>query len=209
MLVLLGFIFLSGYLKYTISKTGMQDFHHLFHFYKIRLCFGSIVFLQLDNKPKMSEPKLSKEYLWNYGGFFLLIMLAVFACQSGTVTDKKLQAIPSHIRFEEGQYVFFTYDSDSVLTSPKFYLYRDSLMRVARTGLMTVVTGLYESREQYSGPYENLGMARAQAIKKLLAKQIPASRISCMSEMTQLPATTTKGLYEAYRISFQPLKENL
>ncbi|MBK6572510.1 MAG: hypothetical protein IPG21_08560 [Saprospiraceae bacterium] len=157
----------------------------------------------------MSELKLCREYLWNSGSVFLFIMLTVFACQSGNVTDKKAQAIPSHIRFEEGQYVFFTYDSDSVLTSPKFYMYRDSLMRVARTGLMTVVTGLYESREQYSGPYENLGMARAEAIKKLLAKQIPASRISCMSEMIQFPATATKGLYEAYKISFQPLKENL
>jgi len=30
-----------------------------------------------------------------------------------------------------------------------------------------------------------------------------------MSEMIQFPATATKGLYEAYKISFQPLKENL
>mgnify|MGYP001210697073 CR=1 FL=1 len=160
------------------------------------------------NKNKMGVNKLVWVERIKKWGFYFMAMLLILACQSGNGNDKKIPSGSVHIRFEEGKYVLFLSGSDSVLTSPKFYQYRDSLMRVARQGLMTVVTGLYDDTESYNGTYQDLGLARAEAIKRLLAKQIPSSRIQCRSEKVRLDPVGGKPVYEAFKIHYEPLTEN-
>jgi hypothetical protein len=138
----------------------------------------------------------------------LWTFLTIWSCQSKQDKEAKTTTVTGRIHFEEGKYVLFLSGSDSVLTSPKFYQYRDSLMRVARQGLMTIVTGLYDDSESYNGEYQDLGLARAEAIKRLLAKQIPSSRIQCRSEKVRLDPVGGKPIYEAFKIHYEPLTEN-
>lgn len=68
----------------------------------------------------------------------------------------------------------------------------------ANTGRKTIITGLYSSIEQNSTSFENLGVARADAVKQyLIAAGVPSGQVGTAGKLVDLtfsPEDSTHGL---------------
>jgi hypothetical protein len=79
-------------------------------------------------------------------------------------------------------------------------------MRLTRDGKQIIITGQYKASEQNNTKFENLGIARAEAIKLLFSQKIPAERITTRAELLGEDGKDHNQLSVCHSILFEPLK---
>ena len=100
----------------------------------------------------------------------------------------------------------FKWQSDSCVLGISYPVYLDSLMRLTRDGKQIIITGQYKASEQNNTKFENLGIARAEAIKLLFSQKIPAERITTRAELLGEDGKDHNQLSVCHSILFEPLK---
>lgn len=102
--------------------------------------------------------------------------------------------------------ILFGWQSDSCVLGISYPVYLDSLMRLTRDGKQIIITGQYKASEQNNTKFENLGIARAEAIKLLFSQKIPSERITTRAELVGEDNKDHNQLSVCHSILFEPLK---
>jgi OmpA-OmpF porin, OOP family len=77
----------------------------------------------------------------------------------------------------------YRWNSPETVTGSAFDAYKASILALGGQGDTLVITGLYRSDEKNSTTFADLGLARADAAKKLFLDKVPATRIVCASKL--------------------------
>lgn len=88
--------------------------------------------------------------------------------------------------------------------------YIDSLKKLINEGKSVTITGLYDSSEINKSKFGNLGLARANRIKSLLASALDTSKISTKSKLfgTKMPVSPFIAHFTDVEIDEAPEPEN-
>ena len=101
--------------------------------------------------------------------------------------------------------VDFSRDNSAAFTNPGYDEYRTRMLEGYKDGQILEITGSYYDNEAAPEGFDNMGMARAAAIRGLLAPDIPADKIILKSNLI---SAGNKGKYfsgHSYRwVSEQP-----
>ena len=73
--------------------------------------------------------------------------------------------------------ISFAFSSTNPIIGKGFEKMKDSLLNVLSENQIVEVNGLFLNREEYEGEFPNLGLERAENIKKILSQYIDESRI--------------------------------
>lgn len=87
-------------------------------------------------------------------------------------------------------------DADAI-TNDLFPAMRDSILKLVKEGKKLEITGIYYEGEQNTTAFENLGLARAEATKKLFAGMVDESKILLVSQMEKTMPEKVEGLIPA------------
>jgi OmpA-OmpF porin, OOP family len=79
----------------------------------------------------------------------------------------------------------YRWGSDATVTGSGFDTYKSGILAQGGQGDTLVITGLYRSGEKNTSTYENIGIARAEAAKKLFIDKVGGSRIRCSSKLVE------------------------
>ncbi|MEM6842400.1 MAG: OmpA family protein [Bacteroidota bacterium] len=77
----------------------------------------------------------------------------------------------------------FSWSSSSPITSSQFGALRDSLSGLVGPNEALTITGHYTEEEENTTEFANLGLARAQQVKQLLANQMDTSQVGTAAEL--------------------------
>ncbi len=101
--------------------------------------------------------------------------------------------------------LLFQYNSDKADTTDRFSAYRASVISSLKKGENLVITGYYSENETNNTPYDNLGIARAEAIKALFIQQsgIAPARVLTKGEIKE-DAIQQSGLFKSHMFSTTP-----
>ncbi|MEK7256644.1 MAG: OmpA family protein [Bacteroidota bacterium] len=90
-------------------------------------------------------------------------------------------------------------DPTPILCDKNFEAYRDSILKALPEGKLLEITGLYSEGEAAPQGFANMGLARGEAVKALLAKFLPPERIVVSSEQVPKPADAETKNFAAIR----------
>jgi OmpA-OmpF porin, OOP family len=138
-------------------------------------------------------------FLW---ALLLMIYFGIWSCNQTACCKPALVEKPI-INTEP---ILFGWQSDSCILGNRYSVYLDSLMRLTRDGKQIVIMGQYKASEQNPSKFENLGIARAEAIKLLFSEKIPLDRISTRAELVGEDNKDHNLLSVCHGILFEPLK---
>ncbi len=119
-------------------------------------------------------------------------------CGCDADMDTENVAVASENTNESGV-IQFNANSLSAITGAGWETYRDSIANLIKAGKRLEITGFYASSETNNSSFANLGIARADSIKKIFLAQaqgIPSSRISLVGAINESLAGAT-GAFSA------------
>ena len=137
--------------------------------------------------------------LW---ALLLMIYFGIWSCNKTECCKPVLVERP----ISNTEPILFKWQSDSCVLGISYPVYLDSLMRLTRDGKQIIITGQYKASEQNNTKFENLGIARAEAIKLLFSQKIPAERITTRAELLGEDGKDHNQLSVCHSILFEPLK---
>lgn len=83
--------------------------------------------------------------------------------------------------------IVFNWDAPDAVTRPSFTAYRDSILTNLKEGQILEIVGLYSKEETAPEGFPNMGAARAEEVKKLLADYLPEERMLSVYRVIKLP----------------------
>lgn len=123
-------------------------------------------------------------------------------CSSATTTETATTTVAERTK----EPVEFAAGQNIPVLSTGWQTLRDSLVGLAKTGKVIEVTGYYFASEQNNTRFENLGLARADTLKNLLAPDIPASQIVLRSSLKDGIADTAGTFVSSMIAASDPVK---
>lgn len=93
--------------------------------------------------------------------------------------------------------LLFEWNNADGITNEKFAAYKQDLISKCAEGEVLEITGFYFPTEKNTSTFADLGLARANDIKELLAPEIAADQMVLQSEEATMPADANKNPQEA------------
>lgn len=126
-------------------------------------------------------------------------------CPDTTISNLKLEEssnLQSENLVSEKPYISFIYSSDSAIANSRLHFYLDSIKNsIANKATKIEITGLYRASETNSSNYDNLGIARANAVKFLLEKSIDPNLIVLKSQLLSDSLLLSSAPFVSHSIS--------
>ncbi|WKN43894.1 OmpA family protein [Tunicatimonas pelagia] len=101
--------------------------------------------------------------------------------------------------------LLFSWSNSEPITSSRFSALRDSLSNVVGANEALTITGYYTEAEENTSDFANLGLARAQQVKELLANQMDTSQITTTSEVLASDVSMQNAPFEGVEFSVNPV----
>ncbi|MEM9675779.1 MAG: OmpA family protein [Bacteroidota bacterium] len=99
----------------------------------------------------------------------------------------------------------FAWSSSDPITSNRFAFLRDSLSDAVGVNEALTITGYYTEEEENTTDFTNLGLARAQQVKQLLADRMDTSQIAIVAELITSTEKMRDSLFEGADFSVVPV----
>ena len=97
--------------------------------------------------------------------------------------------------------ILFSFDEyEPLIDSTTFELYRDSIVNIYKNHNIVLVTGLYDSSESNSSSFDDIGLARATQVKKLLSSELHPTKIHVDSRSSELIYDGSPSMFRAIEI---------
>ncbi len=99
----------------------------------------------------------------------------------------------------------FSWSSSNPITSSRFGALRDSLNGIIGPNEALTITGYYTEEEENTTEFANLGFARAQQVKQLLAGRMDTSQVNTAAELVASTETMQNTPFESAAFSVVPV----
>ena len=105
--------------------------------------------------------------------------------------------------------ILFDWDASIPIINATFEAYKDSLLTNLDDESKLEIVGQYFEEETTPEGYQNMGLARAEAAKKLVESDVPLERIVTGSELLRMPANIKTQQFKGVRFYYLEPKEEI
>jgi len=126
-------------------------------------------------------------------------------CQQSVEHQQPKEQDVTPVVTEERDPLTFKYNDTQAYLTDKFPAYKASILQRLKDGQTIIITGYYGSEETNNTKYENLGIARAEAIKALLLKDnsaLTSDRIQTRGALRE-DAIKKEGYMKCYTFAYK------
>jgi OmpA-OmpF porin, OOP family len=148
------------------------------------------------------------------GGFFLFchywyccqVKAACYGCAD---SKEAMAAVAAGVEPETQAPLLFEWNNASAIVRSSFGEEKSKWLSEKSDDNLLQITGLYYDQEEAPAGFQNMGLARADAVRKLLILELPDERIRLSSEQRKKEMTTGRAPFEGIEMRWIPSSENI
>jgi OmpA-OmpF porin, OOP family len=147
-----------------------------------------------------------------FSGSFLFFCHYWYCCQVkaacyGCAAPKEATAAVADAAQETIQPLLFKLENASPILAGTFDKEKSRWLSEKSADNLLQITGLYYDQEQAPTGFENMGLARADAVRKLLIPELPDERIRLSSEQRKKDMSVGKAPFQGIEVNWIPGSE--